>query len=204
MKELPYFRFTSQEWQNGNISLENYELKGLFIDICAYYWIKNCSITLAMLEKKFRDAKPLIQELINLDIILLENDNIQISFLNEQFDLLSEKRTKRIKAGRLGGQKKSSNAKAMLKQKSSYKDKDKYKDKYKDNIKEREEIFKNTLNSFAKIYSKNMLIDFYNYWSEKNKKDKMRFELEKTWDISKRLARWNKNNINKEEKIVSS
>jgi len=66
MKELPYFRFTSQEWQNGNISLENYELKGLFIDICAYYWIKDCSVSLAMLQKKFSDATKLIDELIGL------------------------------------------------------------------------------------------------------------------------------------------
>ena len=32
-KELPYFRFTVQEWQNGDIGIESYELKGLFIDI---------------------------------------------------------------------------------------------------------------------------------------------------------------------------
>ena len=36
-KELPYFRFTVQDWQNKDISLESYEMKGLFIDICGFY-----------------------------------------------------------------------------------------------------------------------------------------------------------------------
>jgi hypothetical protein len=51
-KELPYFRFTATEWLNGDISLESFELKGLFIDLCSYYWFKDCSVTVAMLEKK--------------------------------------------------------------------------------------------------------------------------------------------------------
>jgi hypothetical protein len=136
-KELPYFRFTVQDWQNGKISLESYELQGVFISVCGYYWINDCSITLAMLKKKFRDATKLIDELIELGIIKHEkkHDKIEIEFLNIQYDLLSEKRKRRQDAGSKGG-----NAKAMLKQKGSYKDKDKDKDK--DNI--RNEFFLNT------------------------------------------------------------
>ena len=128
-KELPYFRFTVQEWQNGDITLEDYSLQGLFINICGFYWIKDCSIDLAMLEKKFRNDKAMINQLIESDIIKLnDNDEISIKFLDEQFDLLSESRLKRQLAGKKGGKAKSSNAKAMLKQSSSYKDKDKDKD----------------------------------------------------------------------------
>ena len=136
-KELPYFRFTAQEWQNGNISLESYELKGLFIDVCAYYWARDCSITKVMLEKKFSDAKALLEILFNLDIIAEENGDgfVQISFLDNQFDLLSERRLRRQKAGSMGGKQKSSNAKAKLKQCSSYKDKDNDKEKDKNKIK---------------------------------------------------------------------
>ena len=131
-KELPYFRFTAQEWQNGDISLESYELKGFFMDLCAYYWLKDCSTTKAMLEKRFRDAKELIEELIELEIITHDNktDFVCVSYLNEQFDVLSEKRKRRQDAGRKGGKQKSSNAKAMPKQKYSYKDKDKDKDNH--------------------------------------------------------------------------
>ncbi len=142
-KELPYFRFTVQEWQNGNIGLERYELRGLFIEICAYYWIKDCSITLAMLKKRFSNVINLIKELLKLEIITLDKNDefIKIQFLNEQFDLLSERRHRRQIAGAKGGKKKSSNAKAKLKQSSSYKDKDKDKDK----IKHKHGDYKNVL-----------------------------------------------------------
>jgi hypothetical protein len=128
-KELPYFRFTSQEWQNGLISLESYHLKGLFIDICSYYWVQNCSITKAMLGKKFSNDKTELNELVKLGILKVDkNDNVSIDFLDEQFDALSNLRKKRQLAGKKGGKQKSSNAKAKLKQNSSYKDKDKDKD----------------------------------------------------------------------------
>ena len=120
--QLPYFRFTVQDWQNGKIALENYELQGLFISVCGYYWINDCSITLAMLKKRFRDASTLIDELIKLGIIKHEkkHDKVEIEFLNLQYDLLSEKRKSRQLAGSKGG-----NAKAKLKQKPSYKDNNK-------------------------------------------------------------------------------
>jgi hypothetical protein len=36
--------------------------------------------------------------------------------------------------------------------------------------------------------------EFIDYWTEPNKSDtKMRFELERTWDYSRRLQRWSKN-----------
>ena len=121
-KELPYFRFTVQDWQNGKISLESYELQGLFISICGYYWINDCELTLNILLKKYKNEFNLISELIDLGILKHEkrHDKIEIEFLNLQYDLLSEKRKLRQSAGSKGG-----NAKAKLKQKDSYKDKDK-------------------------------------------------------------------------------
>jgi len=161
-KELPYFRFTVQEWQNGNISLESYELKGLFIDVCSYYWIQNCSITLAMLNKRFKDAKNLIEQLIELEIIKVDTEDfIIIHFLNKQLEALSENKQKRSEAGRKGGLKRASNAKAMLKQSLSYKDKDKDKDKYKDKgsknkfLQERK-ILNNTFDLFPKDITNNL------------------------------------------------
>jgi hypothetical protein len=128
-KELPYFRFTVQDWQNGKISIESFEMQGLFISVCGYYWINDCDLTLAMLKKKFSIATNLLDELITLGILKHENrhDKVEIVFLNEQYDLLSEKRKARQNAGSKGG-----NAKAKLKQKGSYKDKDNNKDNNKD------------------------------------------------------------------------
>ena len=46
-------------------------------------------------------------------------------------------------------------------------------------------------------HPKSMLNDFYKYWSEPNRsKTLMKFESEKTWDLSRRLERWSKNNFN--------
>ena len=43
-----------------------------------------------------------------------------------------------------------------------------------------------------------MIEEFCDYWTEPTaNKKKMLFETNKTFDISRRLARWNKNNFNK-------
>ena len=53
--------------------------------------------------------------------------------------------------------------------------------------------FKNSLLPFLDKYGKEMLKAFFDYWSEHGPNDaKMRFEKEKSYDISKRLATWAK------------
>jgi hypothetical protein len=130
-KELPYFRFTASEWLNDDISLESFETKGIFADICAYYWFKDCSLTKAMLEKRFSNCQATLKRLFESGILKNGNGSefIEISFLNKQFDLLSESRKRRQDAGSKGGKKKRSNAKAMLKHSGSYKDKDNNKER---------------------------------------------------------------------------
>lgn len=64
-----------------------------------------------------------------------------------------------------------------------------------EDISVREQWFKIAVSSFSE-YEKTMLDAFYNYWSEPNQKgNKMKFELEKTWDIKRRLQRWADNDI---------
>jgi len=103
--ELPYFRFIVSAWQNGKIILEDYSTQGVFINVCGYYWIQDCSITMGMLEKRFRDAKSEISALVLAEIIKHDKktDFIEIDFLNEQFDKLSQSRKNRQNAGREGG-----------------------------------------------------------------------------------------------------
>ena len=55
--------------------------------------------------------------------------------------------------------------------------------------------FYNSLVPFIELYDRQMLRDFYNYWSEPDraKKPKMRFEKEKTWSLERRLETWKRN-----------
>ena len=72
-------------------------------------------------------------------------------------------------------------------------DEDKDENKDINRIEEREEIFKKEVEKF-KNYPAYMLKEFIDYWSEQNPSGKkMRFELEKTWDLKRRLARWSAN-----------
>lgn len=58
-------------------------------------------------------------------------------------------------------------------------------------LQERQKEFIETLKPFVEIYDKDMVNEFYAYWSEPNRDcTKMRFELEKTWEVSRRLAKW--------------
>ena len=51
--------------------------------------------------------------------------------------------------------------------------------------------FYDSLIPYLEKYPKNMVRAFFDYWSEPNKsKTKMRFELEKTWETSRRLGTW--------------
>ena len=40
-KEIPYFKFFTGEWANGEITAESYEVQGVFINICSLYWDKD-------------------------------------------------------------------------------------------------------------------------------------------------------------------
>ncbi len=61
-------------------------------------------------------------------------------------------------------------------------------------IEQRVEEFVNSLYPYIEEYGKDMLNDFYLYWTEHGDGDKkMRFEKEKTFGLSRRLTTWKKN-----------
>lgn len=56
---------------------------------------------------------------------------------------------------------------------------------------EEELDFYNILVKYTKEYDPKMIREFYDYWRERTKSGaKMRFQLNKTWDISLRLQKW--------------
>lgn len=65
-------------------------------------------------------------------------------------------------------------------------------------LKERSHSFGEKLIPYMEQYGQKMIREFFDYWTEANENgQKMRFEKEKTFDVSRRLARWHKNNLEK-------
>jgi hypothetical protein len=63
-------------------------------------------------------------------------------------------------------------------------------------LSQREEIFKNQVEVFTQ-YPPEMRTAFFNYWSEANPSgNRMRFEMQKTWDLKRRLEFWKNNERN--------
>jgi len=58
----------------------------------------------------------------------------------------------------------------------------------------RKSLFYNQCASLVEKFGKQMVREFFDYWTEPNKShSRMRFELERTWDLEKRLQTWEKN-----------
>lgn len=89
-KELPYFKFEPNQWENGNIQMLSREDKGLFIDLCSMYWSRlgDLPIKLAIM-KLCNGNKNSLDELIENNIVTIKENNIKISFLEEQLSTFS-------------------------------------------------------------------------------------------------------------------
>lgn len=73
------------------------------------------------------------------------------------------------------------------------------KDKVINNIDSRKTSFANSLKPFLNEYGKDMINEFYLYWTEHGEKDKkMRFEKQTSFDINLRLINWNKRSFQKQ------
>ena len=83
-KDLPYFKFFCSEWNDGDITLEDYNVQGVFINVCSYYWSKECNLESKMLYKRFKDVKEAINTLITEGHIKDVDGFIEINFLDEQ------------------------------------------------------------------------------------------------------------------------
>ena len=64
-------------------------------------------------------------------------------------------------------------------------------------LQRRKDKFVSSLEPYKETYGDAMVEEFSDYWTEPNKsKTKMRFEMERTWDLNRRLKRWASNRIN--------
>jgi hypothetical protein len=205
-KELPYFKFEPNQWENGNIQMLSREDKGLFIDLCSMYWSRLGDVPLKLaIQKLCAGNATALNSLCDEKIIELIEGNIYIKFLSEQlneFDDISKQNSKNAKDGWIKRRKQKeeseSNATALIPQCENDairedKIKENKKKDSKPSLETRTLAFKEDVKRFSSNYSTETLKDFYNYWSEPNQsKSKMKFELQDTFDISRRLATWSK------------
>jgi len=101
-KELPYFKFYCSEWISGDITLEDMAEQGLFINICVWYWARECKASIDQCHKRFKQNLCELENLIDSKLIKIKNDFIVINFLDEQMKE-RKKIAKRNKANGLKG-----------------------------------------------------------------------------------------------------
>ena len=104
-KDLPYFKFYCSEWNDGDITLEDFNIQGLFINTCSYYWSNECNLSKTKLFKKFKNNIKDIEYLIQEGFIKIENDCILINFLNEQLQERKLTSKKNSEAGKKSAEK---------------------------------------------------------------------------------------------------
>jgi len=104
MKELPYFKFYCNEWITGDITSLDYDVQGLFINLCSYYWSKSGNITLLSAKKRFKDVREIaFEELIEHQVIKVTDGNIVINFLDEQMNERGKQSNQNAVNGSKGG-----------------------------------------------------------------------------------------------------
>ena len=76
-KELPFFKFEPAEYLTGDISFCTLAAQGLFMNICSYYWQRNCELTKEQLLRRL-DCEKELQELKERLVKILEEENNEL------------------------------------------------------------------------------------------------------------------------------
>ena len=131
----------------------------------------------------------------NYNLFVIEGMSMFYSrSLKQRMECMDEKKQKRINAGRKGGL-----ASAKVKQKSTIAkalNKTKLNKTKVNNIDNRYDVFNNQSKEFISSYGEDTINDFVRYWTEPNKSNtKMKFEMQQTFDIKRRLVTWSKNDF---------
>ena len=144
------------------------------------------------------DADKLKSVIEDFDLFIIEDGCFYSKRLNEHIDTINSKSLK----AKENASKRWNNANAKQTQSepnASIVDNSKV-DKSK--VNKRINEFKNSINQIEGINNKDKG-NFFLYWSELNKSGtKQKFELEKTWDLNRRLKRWSNSSFNKKEQGI--
>jgi len=83
--KLPFFKFVPAEWISGDITTCSMEAQGVFTNLVAFYWKRDCIMTLVDVQKRFENYPEELEELMEKDVFLASSSGeIHIKFLDEQ------------------------------------------------------------------------------------------------------------------------
>lgn len=200
-KGLPYFKFTPTEWLTGDICYEDFEVQGLFINICALYWQRDGKLSVEDINRRYK--KPTAFDSLIDRFISVTDGFITIDFLEEQLEERGHQSVVNSANGKKGGRPKTKGTKAnanrneseeKAKKRQQEEEEEKEKELNKNNIESRKLKFANTLTSYLGKYGKEFIREFYDYWTEPNKSNTLfKQELERTWSLERRLGTWARN-----------
>ena len=149
------------------------------------------------------DADKLKSVIEDFDLFIIEDGCFYSKRLNDHIDTIN---SKSIKA-KENASKRWNNANAMQSHSEPNASRV-YKSIVDNSIKDKNKVnkrvieFKNSINQIEGV-NNNDKDNFFLYWSELNKSGtKQKFELEKTWDLNRRLKRWSNSSFNKKEQGI--
>jgi len=101
-KELPYFQFEPAEYLTKDVSFCSLSAQGLFINICSYYWQRQCDLTKEQFLRRFNYLTE-FEELIKEGVIDVVDNKIIVKFLDAQYLKATEKSVINSGNGSKGG-----------------------------------------------------------------------------------------------------
>lgn len=204
----PWFKFNSSDWLSGSIQLLSDGEKGTYIDLVAMIWKESGSLKLdKILSRKLRLDHATVCERIEsyceLNIMVCESGVLSVKFISDQIEDLSKVSIKNAESANKRWAKKDKPMRPNANKKREEEIREDKKEIREDNktIQKRSEDFQKQVadvwKESHKDMSKEMVRDFFDYWVEHGVNDtKLRFEKEKTFGLSRRMASWKKNNFN--------
>jgi hypothetical protein len=208
MDNLQWFKFSPADWMMGRIQRQPPQVQVDFLRLCCKYWQKDGDLTIEDAEIEAMDS---YSALVKYKIIKEENKVITIDFLDEQLESLEGKRKQASEAGKRSAaarkrktesNDRSTTVKNPLNEKEQSRVEETREEKSRiENTKEiRELTFREQVAQHT-TFESSMRDSFADYWTESNEKGKkLKFEMQKTFDIGRRLKKWSSNNFGGQDK----
>jgi hypothetical protein len=207
-EKLSWFKFDPSNWMMGRIRKMDKSIQSDFLALICVYWNNECELSIEDAELEVGES--VLNQLIKYKIVKKRDESIAIDFLDDQLVEICNTSEKRSIAAKKRWHAKdmqvhsNSNASALQTDADKIRE-DKirtYKSREEGELtgvaltlhqkKVREDEFRTNAESLVSIETpKEEVKKFCDYWTEsKPKGRKMKFEMEKTFDLKRRLAKW--------------